>query len=84
MDCASEVLWCNFKTAFTATYTNTPKAQNAGNALDQLKMKGNDLDTYTTTFRHLVKEAGCNITDKHCFRQYSKGLPKHLLAAILK
>ena len=69
---------------FTAAYTDTAKAQNAGNALDQLKMKGNNLDTYTTTFRHLVEEAGYNITDKHCYKRYGTGLPRHQLAAILK
>ena len=64
VDRASEVLWNDFETAFTAAYTDTAKAQNAGNALDQLRMKGNDLDTYTTTFKHLVEEAGYDITDK--------------------
>ena len=53
---------------FIAAYTDIAKAQNAGNALDQLRMKGNDLDTYTTTFRHLVEEAGYDITNKHCYK----------------
>ena len=47
-------------------------------------MKGNDLDTYTATFKLLVKEAGYNITDPHCFKQFGKGLPKELLSAILR
>jgi hypothetical protein len=83
IDRADEALWRDFETAFTAAYTDTAKAQNAGNALEQLKMKGSDLDTYTATFKHLVEEAGYDITDKHCYRRYGAGLPKHLLAAIL-
>ena len=71
-----DVIWTNFETAFTATFTNMAKKQNAANALKQLRMKGNNLDTYTATFKLLVKEAGYDITNPHCFKRYGRGLPK--------
>ena len=79
-----DVIWTDFETAFTAAFTDTAKKQNAANALKQLRMKGNDLDTYTATFKLLVKEAGYDITNPHCFKRFGKGLPKELLSAILR
>jgi hypothetical protein len=47
-------------------------------------MRGNDIDTYTTTFKHLVKEAGYDITDRTTHNMYARGLPRWLMGAILK
>ena len=57
------VLWTDFETAFTAAFTDTARVQNAAVALEQLKMKGDDIDTYTSTFQHLVNNAEYDITD---------------------
>jgi hypothetical protein len=78
-----DVLWTDFEAAFTTAFTDTAKAQNAHSALGQLKMRGNDLDTYISTFRHLAKDAGCSITDVAVQHMFLRGLDQGLLSAVL-
>ena len=44
------ILWTDFETAFTAAFTDTARVQNAAATLEQLRMKGDDINTYTFTF----------------------------------
>jgi hypothetical protein len=41
-------------------------------------MKGSDVDSYITNFRHLAKEAGVSQDDINNLRMFTKGLPKGL------
>ena len=50
-------LWNEFNAAFIAAFSDTARVQNAHMSLQHLKMRGDDLDTYISTFRHLAKEA---------------------------
>ena len=78
------VLWTEFNNAFTAAYTDTAKQQNAYTALQHLKMKGNDVDTYTFTFKHLAKEAGYMLDAVGTVNLYACGMEKGLLDTVLQ
>src|SRR6267154_3537508 len=56
--CDEEILWTNFGTAFDGTFTNTTKKQKAHATIQQIQMKGDDLDSYIAAFKRLAKEAG--------------------------
>src|SRR5882762_10107390 len=80
----NQALWNDFETAFTNVFTDTAKAQNAHTALEQLTMRGDDLDTYISTFRHLAKDAGYDLNDQAVHHMFGKGLGRNLLYNVLK
>ena len=59
-----ERLWTKFETAFQAAYQDTTRTQDTYIVLMQLKMKGQDINTYITTFDWLVAHAGWSASDK--------------------
>ena len=44
-------LWNEFNAAFIAAFSDTARVQNAHMSLQHLKMRGDDLDTYISTFQ---------------------------------
>jgi hypothetical protein len=78
-----EVLWTEFSAAFTAAFTDTARTQNAYIALMHLKMRGNDLNTYITTFKHLTSQANYQLNDTAIIHHFTKGLERGLQNAIL-
>ena len=78
-----EALWNAFEANFTRAFTDTAKAQNAHTALEQLTMRGDDIDTYIATFRHLVKDAGYDLTDQAVHHMFGRGLGRSLLYKVL-
>jgi hypothetical protein len=81
--CDREVLWTEFSAAFTATFTDTARVQNTHMALMHLKMKGNDLDMYVATFKHLANQANYQLNDMVTIHHFAKGLEQGLQSAIL-
>ena len=53
-----EILWTEFKNAFTSAFTDTTQKQQAYCELHALRMQGSDLDSYISKFKHLAKKAG--------------------------
>ena len=78
-----EVLWTEFSATFTATFTDTARAQNAHMALMHLRMKGSDLDTYIVTFKHLTNQANYQLNDTATIHHFTRGLERGLQTAIL-
>jgi len=76
-------IWNNFNTAFTNAYTDTAKKQTAHQKLMALKMFGDDLDSYISTFKNLCKQANYDITTEGTMHIFAQGLKKSLLQAIL-
>ena len=76
-------LWNKFNAAFIAAFSDTARVQNAHMSLQHLKMRGDDLDTYISTFRHLAKEANYNLTDTATVHIFARGLEPKLRSAIL-
>ena len=78
-----EILWTMFEAEFTNAFTDTAKAQNAHAALEQLTMRGDDLDTYISTFKHLAKDAGYDLNDQAVHHMFGRGLGGKLLYKVL-
>ena len=79
----NEVLWNDFNTAFTNAFTDTAKEQNAHQKLMALKMFRDDIDSYITTFGHLVREASYDRDTPGTMHLFAQGLKPDLLRAIL-
>ena len=78
-----EILWTDFRNTFTTAFTNTTERQWAVTALHDLKMKGDDLDTYVARFRALARKAGHPLDNPGTMDNFARGLKKGLLMAIL-
>jgi hypothetical protein len=55
----------------------------AHSALQQLTMKGDNLDSYVATFKHLAKRAGYDLTNLGTVHLFAYGLKKGLRSAIM-
>ena len=65
------------------TFTNTTERQWAVTALHNLKMKGDDLDTYVAQFHALARKAGHPLDNPGTMDNFARGLKKGLRMAIL-
>ena len=79
-----ETLWENFKQTFEQSFTDTTKKQDAYLKLKNLRMQGDDLDTYMALYRQLVLKAGWDITGDGARDTFSEGLKLGLKLAILR
>ncbi|KAH9974164.1 hypothetical protein BGW80DRAFT_1251818 [Lactifluus volemus] len=68
-----EALWANFEQKFWTTFADTNK-----------KMKGDDLETYVSTFEHLRREAGWGRDEPGTIVLFREGLKHHLHKAIIE
>jgi Retrotransposon gag protein len=69
---SDETLWTEFEAAFTSTFTNTAKKEDAYQKLKHLKMKDELVDDYITAFNSLAAKAGWELSnagtiDAFCF-----------------
>ena len=71
-----EVLWMEFKTAFTNAWTDTLKKQNTYDQLMKLTMASWDIDTYVATFERLALTAGWTLDAKGTIVRFREGLSK--------
>jgi hypothetical protein len=78
-----EILWTDFRNTFTTAFTNTTERQRAVTTLHDLKMKGDDLNTYIARFRALARKAGHPLDNPGTMDNFARGLKKGLLMAIL-
>jgi hypothetical protein len=78
-----EVHWTALQTAFDSAFTDTAKKQNAHNALQQLQMRGDDLDSYVATFKHLAKQAGYPLAEAGTVHLFALNLKPGLMDSIL-
>jgi hypothetical protein len=77
------VLWTDFMTAFNAAFTDTTKRQKAQTAIQQIRMRGDDLDGYVSTFKHIAKDAEYALDANGTIHLFALGLKPGLLDAIL-
>ena len=76
--------WENFKKTFQDCFTDTTKKQDAYLKLKNLRMQGDDLDTYISQHRLLVQKAGWNIAGDGARDIFGEGLKLGLKLAILQ
>ena len=73
-----EELWEDFAKSFQDTFTNIAAGVKAENELQTLCMKDGDIDTYITTFKKLLKEAGYTENEQGALKMFKLGLPGRL------
>ena len=79
----SDVHWTSFLTDFRTAYTDTALQQTAYHQLQQLRMKGHDLDQYVARFKHLCTKAGVDRTQLQTISMFARGLERKLLNSII-
>src|SRR6266702_2413831 len=56
-----ENLWATIETRFHQAYTDTVEKQKAQHNIRDLKMKGDDLDTFIAQFQQVTRKAGYDL-----------------------
>ena len=79
----NEVLWTEFKTAFTDTWTDTLKKQNTYDQLMKLVMVGWDIYTYIATCKCLTLTAGWALDAEGTIVRFRESLSKGILSKAL-
>jgi len=79
-----EYLWNAFEKDFKSAYTNTTQKQDAYVKLKDLKMIGDDLDSYTADHEELVRLAEWDLDGDGSIETFHNGLKHGLKLAILK
>ena len=79
----NDVHWTELQTAFNAAFTDTAKQQNTHAALQQLTMRGDELDSYISMFKHLASHAGYALTEAGTIHLFALGLKSKLMDAVL-
>jgi hypothetical protein len=70
----NEALWTEFRTAFTNAFTNTTEKQRSVTALHNLRMKGDNLDSYIAQFQGLARKAGYPLDQAGTKDLFARGL----------
>jgi Retrotransposon gag protein/Zinc knuckle len=79
-----EHVWNMFIEEFTDAFTDTTRREQATLDLINIQMKGEDLDTYISTFHHLCKQAGWELDAQGTILMFRRGLKRPLTMAIVE
>jgi Retrotransposon gag protein len=77
-------VWNTFIEEFTDTFTDTTRWEQATLDLINIQMKGEDLDTYISTFHHLREQAGWEPDAQGTILMFRRGLKRPLVMAIVE
>ncbi|KAH9168127.1 hypothetical protein EDB89DRAFT_2074247 [Lactarius sanguifluus] len=72
-------LWNIVHNRFIQAYTDTAERTKARKSLQTLSMKGEDIDTYVTTFSNLIHKVGYNPDEATTLEMFQDGLPNQLV-----
>jgi hypothetical protein len=70
------LLWDQFLVEFEAQYQDTAKENRARSALQNLKMKDNEIDAYISKFEELARLAGYMAGNQETLQMFLQGLNK--------
>jgi Retrotransposon gag protein len=79
-----EHVWNTFLEEFTDAFTDTTRREQATLDLINIQMKGEDLDTYISTFHHLRERAGWEPDAQETMLMFRRGLKCPLATAIVE
>jgi hypothetical protein len=79
----NEVLWNEFVVELDSHFADTTRKQKAYGALQDLRMRGDDFDSYCATFKYLAKQAGFALTVDATIHLFALGLNPKLRTAII-
>jgi Retrotransposon gag protein len=80
---SDETLWTEFKVAFSTTFTDTAKKEDAYQKLKHLKMKDKLVDDYITAFNSLAAKVGWELGNARTIDAFRSGLRPGTLNAIM-
>ena len=83
MDRNDEALWARFERCFRDAFTDTTRKEVAALQLTSLQMKGEDLDTYISTFEHLREKVQLERDAQQTFILFLGGLEAGFARAII-
>jgi hypothetical protein len=78
-----EVLWDKFTAKLDSHFADTTRKQKAYAALQDLCIRGDDFNSYTATFKYLVKQARFTLTADTTIHLFALGLNPKLWTAII-
>jgi len=81
---AKENLWATIETRFHQAYTNTVEKVKAQQNIRDLRMKGDNLDTFISQFQSIAKKAGYNLDEEATLDIFQRGLPYKLVSNCIK
>jgi len=81
---AKENLWATIKVRFHQAFTDTTEKVMAQQTIRDLRMKGDDLDTYISQFQSIAKKAGYNLDKEATLDIFQRGLPYKLVSNCIK
>ncbi len=79
-----ENLWATIETRFHQAYTNTVEKVKAQQNIRDLRMKGDDLDTFISQFQSIAKKARYNLDEEATLDIFQRGLPYKLVSNCIK
>jgi len=79
-----ENLWATIETQFCQAYTDTVEKVKAQQNIRDLRMKGDDLDTFISQFQSIAKKAGYNLDEEATLDIFQRGLPYKLVSNCIK
>jgi len=79
-----ENLWATIETRFHQAYTDTTEKVKAQQNIRDLKMKGDDLDTFISQFQSITKKAGYNLDEEETLDVFQRGLLYKLVSNCIK
>jgi Retrotransposon gag protein len=79
-----EHVWNTFLEEFTDAFTDTTRQEQATLDLINIQMKGEDLDTYISTFHHLHERAGWEPDVQGTMLMFRRGLKCPLATVIVE
>jgi len=81
---AEENLWRTVEVRFRQAYTDTAEKAKAQHQLQDHRMKGDDVDTYISTFQNLARKAGYTLDENVTLGLFADGLPPKLMVNCVK
>ena len=75
----NKTIYDDFEEEFVRSWTDTNEPHQAATDLDKLRMKGEDIDEYITTFTELARKALYHEDDPAVLEKFKSGLPLELL-----
>ncbi len=81
---AEENLWATIETRFCQAYTDTVEKQKAQHNIRDLKMKGDDLDTFIAQFQSVARKARYDLDGEATLNIFQRALPYKLVANCVK
>jgi hypothetical protein len=77
-------VWTLFLHEFSRQYLDSQAPMRARKQLEDLRMKGDEIDPYVAKFKELCRDAGYTTGNPETQQMFLKGLPKYIIEDVLR